>query len=321
MKKPKIKYSLLKILTGSDLSRRQLPLMVVESSLKDPVVWLTACGHGDEVGGIVVVQEIFKMIRKRGLLRGSLYAFPLMNPIGFETNARSITLTREDLNRSFPGNSSGSLGERVANKIFTSIIETKPTLVLDLHNDWIKSIPYTLLDPYPGPVHKEAYEKTKIFGEKTGLLIIREKEELNRSLSYSIIKKDIPALTLELGESYVVNEMNIECGVKSIWNILAYLKMTEPLEKFFNYPLPKGYQGKILDYLDKPLSPTSGIIRFLVKPGTFVKKNQPIAKIYNVFGKLQETMLAFSNSIVLGHSDSSVAFPGTSVMAFGITPN
>jgi len=90
MKKPKIKYSLLKILTGSDLSRRQLPLMVVESSLKDPVVWLTACGHGDEVGGIVVVQEIFKMIRKRGLLRGSLYAFPLMNPIGFETNAEAL---------------------------------------------------------------------------------------------------------------------------------------------------------------------------------------------------------------------------------------
>jgi hypothetical protein len=33
---------------------------------------------------------------------------------------------------------------------------------------------------------------------------------LKRSLSYSLLQHDIPALTLELGESYVVNERNID---------------------------------------------------------------------------------------------------------------
>lgn len=58
-----------------------------------------------------------------------------MNPLGFETASRHITLSGEDLNRSFPGDKEGSLAGRIANQIFTKIKETKPFLVLDLHND------------------------------------------------------------------------------------------------------------------------------------------------------------------------------------------
>ena len=314
----KIKYSFLKILTGSDLSRRRLPFMVAESINPGPIIWLTACGHGDEVGGIVVIQEIFKRIRKKNLLKGTLYAFPLMNPIGFETGSRHIALSKEDLNRSFPGNKNGSLAERIADKIFSTIILTNPTLVLDLHHDWRKSIPYTLIDPNPIIGNTEAYEKTKMFSKKTGFLIILDTGEVKKTLSHSLLQESIPALTLELGESDVINEKNIEYGVKSIWNILSYLEMIEPLEEEFNYSVPEIYRDRILRYSDKPLSSASGIIRFFTRPGDVVNKNQPVARIYNTFGKLQETISTVSDGIVLGYSDSSVAFPGVPVMAFGI---
>ena len=140
----KVSYSFMKIMTGSDLSLKRLPLMSAKSANPGPVVWLTACGHGDEVCGIVIVQEIFKNIRKT-LLCGSVYAFPLMNPIGFETVSRNITVSREDLNRSFPGRQTGTLGERLASRIFCTIVDTSPSLVIDLHNDWINSIPYALI--------------------------------------------------------------------------------------------------------------------------------------------------------------------------------
>jgi predicted deacylase len=77
--------------------------MVLESPSPGPVVWLTACVHGDEVGGLVIIPELFKR-RGKQLMRGALYAFPLMNPLGFETASRDIILSKEDLNRSFPGN-------------------------------------------------------------------------------------------------------------------------------------------------------------------------------------------------------------------------
>jgi len=83
----KISYSFLKIMTCSDLSRRRLPRMSAMGPEPGPVAWLTACGHGDEVCGVVIVQEVFRRLR-RELVRGTVHAFPLMNPIGFETGSR-----------------------------------------------------------------------------------------------------------------------------------------------------------------------------------------------------------------------------------------
>jgi predicted deacylase len=319
-----IKYSFLKILTSSDLSSRRLPLMEIKSSNPGPVVWLTGCVHGDELGGVVVIQEIFKKLRKDRLLKGSIHAFPLMNPIGLETGSRQITISKEDLNRSFPGNKNGSLAERIAAKILATITETEPTLVLDLHNDWRQSIPYALIDPAEIIKSQEMYEKVITFSKITGFLIINDQKEtykpghIERTLTISLIKHGIPSLSLELGESYVVNEKNVEYGVRSILNILAYLGMIRPLNEFFAYPLSESVRGKILDYSNQPASSTSGITRFLVKPGELVRKGQPVAKIYNAFGKLRETLRALQDTIILGYSDSSVAFPGTPVMAFGI---
>ena len=314
----KVRYSFLKILTGSDLSRRRLPFMAIESVQPGPVVWLTGCIHGDEVTGIVTIQEVFKSIRKQPLRNGSLYAFPLMNPIGFETASRNITLSKEDLNRSFPGDKNGSVAERIAEKIFSTIRETKPTLVLDLHNDWMKSIPYALVDPNPGGAHKSAYEYTKKVAEKSGFLMVLDMEDVKRSLSYSLLEHDIPALTIELGESYIVNERNVEYGVKSIQCILAHLDMIDNPAEPFTFETTQTITTKMLKLSSSPVSSASGIVRFLTQPGAVVKKGQTFAKIYNAFGKLQGTLLCQNDGIVLGHSDFSVAFPGAPVMAFGI---
>jgi hypothetical protein len=314
----KVSYSFLKIFTGSDLSRRRLPLMAIESVNPGPVVWLTGCIHGDEVTGIVTIQEVFKSIQKRHLLKGSLYAFPLMNPIGFETASRNITLSKEDLNRCFPGDSNGSLAERIAHRIFATIQETNPTLVLDLHNDWMKSIPYTVVDPSPGRAHSRAYETAMEVAEKSGFLVVLETDDPRRSFSYSLLQHDIAALTIELGESYVVNEKNVTYGLRSILSILAHLGMIQHPDEDFSFHLPSEVRGRALKFSPLPVSSASGIIRFLAHPGDLVKKGRAVAKIYNAFGKLQGTLLCLSDAIVLGHSDFSVAFPGAPVMAFGV---
>lgn len=292
--------------------------MTAESKNPGPLVWLTACGHGDEVSGIVVIQEIFKRVRHQ-LLRGSVKAFPLMNPLGFETKSRNITMSREDLNRSFPGNPNGTLGERIAHRIFSEITEVKPSLVLDLHNDWIDSIPYALLDNDARGKHKTAYKEAIKASKETGLCLIIDAEELHRSLSFNLLMNDIPALTLELGKPYVVSESNVTYGIETIWNVLSYLEMVTPHEEPFRYPLPDGYgKGRLLRYSDKPYSSKTGIIRFLAKPGAVIKNGQPLAKIVNAFGRHQETIAAIKDAIVLGHSESSAAFPGMPIMAFGV---
>jgi hypothetical protein len=296
--------------------------MEARSSQPGPTVWLTGCVHGDEVGGIAVTQEVFKRLKKEPLTRGTLCAFPLMNPVGFETASRHIGLSKEDLNRAFPGTPTGSVAERIAEKIFSTIVATKPSLVLDLHNDWIKSIPYVLIDPRSLD-RKTVRGETTRFAKRTGFVIVNEGESgtfgqnMARTLTGSLTRRGIPALTLELGESHIVNEKMVEAGVTAVWNILAALSM---VKRHAGHRFPWSsdrFSGRTFEYCHEPAASTSGIVRFLVTPGQSISKGDKVARIYNVFGKLQETIRVGGNGVVLGHSDTSVALPGMPVAAFG----
>jgi uncharacterized protein len=316
--KQQFHYSFLKILSGSDLSRRRLPYMKAVSPYTGPAVWLTACSHGEEVGGIAVVQETFKRLRKRPLLMGTLHAFPLMNPLGFEMGTRLIAMSEEDLNRSFPGSPTGTLAERIADRIFRAITETGPSVVLDLHNDWIRSIPYTVLDPSPVGGGSAPYERSEEVAGWTGFPIVVEPEAIRHSLSHSLMQRGAAALTIELSESYVVNEKIVDQGVGCVFNVLSQLGMVEPSDEPFRYPFPPELAGRRFHYSSQPVASSSGILRFLARPGELVRAGQTVAKVHNAFGRLQETLSAKADALVLGLSDSSVAYPGAPVMAFGL---
>lgn len=310
----KLHYTLIKVMTGHDLSIRQIPFMEIKSKNNGPAIVLTACMHGEEIGGTVVIQELFKNLKKE-LLCGKVYAFPMLNPFGFENTSRKVSISNEDLNRSFPGNRNGTLAQRIASIVMEKVSALEPYIVLDLHNDWNKSIPYTVIDPlndelWLGRLH--SYAKT------IGLPAIQESEQITSSFSFNLNLKKIPALTLELGESFVINEKNVIYGINAIKNLLRSLGMVNGESNQNQFSMHESIQNKILLYSSKPISSSSGIIRFFKKPGDMVCKGEKLAKIYNVFGKLNETIVSLNDGIILGHNDNAVAYPGSPIMAFGI---
>ncbi len=322
-----IKYSLIPISTGSDLTQRKLPMMEVKSKNEGPVLWLTSCVHGDEVGGMVIVQEVFNFVKKVGLKKGKLMAIPLVNPMGFEYLSRTIPTAEnvpsfeDDINRVFPGNKNGAISERVAYKVFDIIEKTKPNLVLDIHNDWLDTVPYAVLDSEK-IMSKEVFEKMSHFAKKTGFVSVIDKaddlslEKWKKSLSGSLNAFGIPALTLELGPDKKVHENFVEYGVSAIVNILYDMGMID-LENFeeYRFDLPENISGKILQYSAEAEASKSGVVRYIAKAGTLVKKGEMLAKIYNPFGKLEETVIAVEDAYVLGHNDISIANPGTALYA------
>lgn len=313
-----INHSFVKLPSGTDMAPRQLPLMTAKSAASGPVVWLTACSHGDEICGLAVIQELFKQLPKQ-LVRGTIYAFPLMNPLGVEMTQRNLPLSNEDLNRSFPGNAEGTPGERIAHAVFSNFLQTDPAIVFDLHTDDTLSIPYVLIDRDDGSLTKRVYARTTALAAKTGLAVVMDKKPIVESLSWNLLKKKVPALTLELGEPYTINEANVAGGLKAVYNILALLDMVPQPKEPFCYPLPAPYNtGKILRYADTPYCSTSGVARILVEPGSVVKKGQPFVRIVNAFGDHTETLKSAHSGLVLGHSISSAVYPGKSVMTFAI---
>lgn len=291
-------------------------LEVHAGEAEGPILWLTAGIHGDEVGGTAVIHEVFERLRREPLLKGSVYAFPLVNTSGFESSSRFVPESGEDINRSFPGNANGSVAERIAAKIFSAITESKPTLVVDLHNDWIRSIPYVLLDPPKEEMHKQ-YDEALSYARASGLPVVKEQKNapdalaLRGSLSGALMTSGMLALTLELGSAYVVDERYVEEGVLAVWNLLAHLGM---VAKDTNTEV----ESIVLNYQHLPLAGKSGILRALTHPGAHIKKGEPLARIVTVFGETQELLTASDDGIVLGYSDTSAVKPGQEVLAFGI---
>ncbi len=201
-----------------------LDYLALESGTPGPKVFLTAVLHGDEIGGGAVVEKIFELLEKRGLKKGSLSAFPCINVEGREKKTRNLP-GGEDLNRVFPGKADGSETEKLAALVFEKIKGENPELVIDLHNDWIQSIPYTIVSRHD----TSAAAKARDAAVKSNLPAVTESGEgIPGALSDMLTGAGIPAITMEVGGTGAIREKDVAHGIEAILNILEYFDMLEP---------------------------------------------------------------------------------------------
>jgi len=295
----------------------EIPSLTIKGLKSGPTVLLTACLHGDEIGGLLIIQEIFKIL-KGHLLQGNLAAFPILNPVGFKNVSRYFSLEgKEDLNRLFPGKKEGTTAEKTAAEIFKMILGKKPSLVIDIHNDWKNSIPHNLIDYQERMIKNKAFKKAQELSQQTGLITVLDSKDIEGTLSFNLLKQGIPALAMEFGEPQIKTGKNIKVGIKAILNLLSKLKMIKPPEKTFIHSTKALLKGKVLKYADQSSS-TQGTIRFFIKPGQLVEKGKTVAAIYDVSGNLQEEIKSPAKGIILGQTDSPVVSAGETVISFGL---
>ena len=302
-----------------DIIQRRIPVLIADSKLPGPVVWLTACIHGDEVGGTAIVHDVFSRLKEYGLLRGSVHAYPLVNSMGFENVSRFINIDREDLNRCFPGDPQGSMGQQIARRLYDRIMKSQPDLLIDIHNDWIQSIPYLLIEP-PDIYSTKRLSRTVLeFARATGLLMVEDSDACHspqNTLAGALVEAGIPSYTLEAGGAYAVVEEGVSAGTNAILSTLQALEMIDPRE-----PLPApATPNEALRYTNKPLCTTSGLIRFAVNPGEEIRKGQLLATVYSAFGSREESLRAATDGIVLGLEDHARVLPGREVIAIAERP-
>lgn len=294
--------------------QRRIPVLTLDSRKPGPTVWLSACIHGDEPGGAIIVHDVLHAVRESGMRAGTIRALPLVNPMGFENVSRYINADREDLNRCFPGDAHGSMGERFAHKLFELVTGTDPDIVIDLHNDWIQSVPYLLLEPPARYRSPEVRQRTIEAARATGLLMVQDCDtapDLSRTLTAALVSSGVPALTIEAGGACGIVETGVAAGTNAVLGVLRHLGVIDGPASMDN----RGPSADLLEYTNRPLSTSSGIVRFSVSPGDAVKANQKLARIYSAFGSLEETLRARAPGFVLGVADHARAMPGSEVIA------
>jgi predicted deacylase len=309
----------LPVFKGVDLSKRRIPIMIKRAVAEGPKIWLCGAIHGDEVTGIEVIHRVFDYLDEVGLKKGIVYSFPVMNSQGFEMISRHLPSSGEDLNRQFPGSPNGSPAERVTWRILDHISKTKPDLVIDLHTDTMQSISYILVDRFTDEAKQAVVGEAVKFAETFGVTWVYEYPDYYPEAFYctfttALMNLNIPAFTVEIGGPNIINEAFVVEGVEGIKNVLQNMGMIEPKDRApWKSPTKRKDIPSPLKLIQSPKPETSGVIEDLVKPGEWVKKGRIVARIKNVFGKLESSVRIDSDALILSSIDQSIAFPGIDI--------
>lgn len=205
-----------------EASYLNMPVFVARGSMPGPTLCLAAGVHGDELNGVEVARRAFSQADPN-TMRGTLIAVPSINAEGVRTGNRYLS-DRRDLNRMFPGRAGGSVGAIIAYAVFTKVISRCDALV-DLHTASnnrtnLPQIRADISDP-------EISELAVHFG----LGIVVGGSGPDGSLRREAAKAGIPAIIYEAGEPYRFQEQEILRGVQGVENIMAYLDMTDRVDR------------------------------------------------------------------------------------------
>jgi uncharacterized protein len=305
-----ITYDFIPLIPGIDLTTRQLPMMIADSGVPGPTVWLTGAIHGDEVTGTAIIQSIFRRLKREDLLCGKLFAIPILNPTGFETITRREALTDSDLNRSFGGSAQSGTAGIMAGKILSAVTSTKPDYVIDLHTDSTHSIAYTLVDIPKTIKNEQTLKKSITIAQTLGFPWALDTETsagypVEECFTGRLLTEGIPAVTIEIGWPYIIVDERRQKGVSAVWGFLQALGMIKG-EKILSSDVPHD----VSTFAERITTKTTGIVEYEVQPGADVTQGQLLGIVRNVFGEPIEQIMSPVNGKLFSHEDQSVTFPG-----------
>ena len=245
----------------------RLPVRVIRSMKPGPVLLLTGGLHGDEINGIEIVRKMLSA----GMLkpdRGSVIAIPLMNVYGFIQNVRGVP-DGKDINRSFPGNKTGSLAKILAYKIMNEIIP-KIDIGIDFHTGGASRA------NYPQIRCVFDIEKNLELAKAFAPPVILHSPLIDKSFRKAAHNKKKHILVFETGESLRFDDFGIQQAIEGTMRLMKYLGMKE------NAPEP----GKV-EIFEKSAwvrATYAGIFHPKVRIGEVVKKRQLLGEITDPFG-------------------------------------
>ncbi|MFT6033492.1 MAG: putative deacylase [Arenicella sp.] len=192
------------------------PVLVVNGKSPGKTLCLTAAMHGDELNGIEMIRRIMYELEPERLT-GTVIGVPVVNLMGFRRNSRYLP-DRRDLNRYFPGNTSGSSASRIAHSFFTQIILHCDVLI-DIHTGSLNRTNLTQLRADLS--NPEVVSMAKSFG----LVPVLNSPGNPRSLRAAAARAGIPTVTIEAGEPMRMQRKVVDKGTKAIKKFMATMGM------------------------------------------------------------------------------------------------
>ncbi len=275
-----------------------MPIKVIHGVEKGPVLVIYSGLRGTELNGLEIANRVVENINP-STLAGTIIAIPVMNVYGL-THYPSTLPTGSDLGKCFPGNESGSYGERIA-KIITSEIFTKANYCLELQTGGINH--NILPQVYCHTDNNEARKLAKIFTTP----VITNFPQKENKLRQTIEDLQIQSFVYQAGEALRFDENVIQLGYDGVINMMRAIEMLvkEPVREIV--PIFSRDEDWILAH-------KAGILKTDVSLGQTIEKGERIGVISDPFGAdSSEVIYASLKGIVVGLNTSPLIHEGLQI--------
>ncbi|MGJ8672811.1 succinylglutamate desuccinylase/aspartoacylase family protein [Rubritalea sp.] len=278
-------------------SQVDLEVLVIHGRRKGPVLLLTGCIHGDELNGVETIRRI---IRSSGIrsLKGTILALPIVNVPGFLNRSRYLP-DRRDLNRLFPGSSSGSLGSRVADVLSQSLV-SKADFLIDLHTGAVNRPNLPQLRVTKGD--EASLALAKVFGADV-TIVAPAREGSFRNLCQQQGK---PVLLFEGGEALRLEAQSIKTAYRGIFSVMREIGMLAKLKRVERHRdktifSPKSYWIR---------AEMGGLFTPLVPLGAMIEAGSELGFISDPMGTKETAVVAPRQGILIGRTNEGITDEG-----------
>ncbi len=276
----------------------RLPVSIVNGAEPGPTVTLTAAAHGDELNGIEVVRDV-AMERDHESLHGTLVLLPVLNVPGFQAQTRYLPIYDRDLNRSFPGDPTGTRAKRMAHTIFTNFVEPAD-LAIDFHTSTRGKT--NMLHVRGDMTEDEVARLAAAFGSH----VIIDSEGTSGTLRQEATASEVPTITVEMGEAHRFQRGLIDRALEGVESVFAEfgLHPGEPVR----WP---GWRTVVTkDEKTWIRAESGGLVEMHTDRGTVVSEGDPIATISDPFETEQTVVEAPHSGLLVGVLENPVVYPG-----------
>jgi len=262
-----------RIATLADGSYIGLPVIVLAGRGDGPRILTIAGVHGDEMEGIVALQDVSERLDP-ATLRGTVVLIPVGNPPAFRAARRRSPLDDLDLNRTFPGDPAGSPSQRLAHHLLHDYA-LRADFVLSLHS-W--SAPAVVVPYVEFPAgDSSAAARSLAAARRLGLAFLRVSHWHPGLLVATAVRHGIPALETEIGGLGISQPATRQLYVEVVLELLRYLDVLPG-----SASAAPGHQ-RIVRHLELT-SPVGGLLRPVAAVGDRLRRGDHIATIHDLLG-------------------------------------
>jgi predicted deacylase len=260
--------------------------------------------HGDELEGQYVCARLARILsEEKQNLSGIVDIYPAINPLGIDSITRGFPMFDLDMNRIFPGSSSGSLAEVMAHNIIRDI--EGADICIDIHssNIFLREIPQVRISEQ----NHETLLPYAMMLNVDFVWVHAAATVLEATLAHTLNMRGVKTLVVEMGVGMRITEEYCVQLMDGIINLLYRLGIWKGGVKQVKTPaFSKDHKVSFLN------SDAAGIFIPRAEHSNRVKAGEVIGRVLDpITGAIVESVFSPCNGLLFTLREYPVVFGGS----------